>query len=108
MPTAAKPENNNLVLTALFKQIDMGRTGIINFKRLAEDIPVNGENAARHRWTRVLESLGIREKMGKSKDDGKESEGVESVLREGSEVESPMKGVKRKMEDEEFIDEEQQ
>ncbi|RAL67402.1 hypothetical protein DID88_008157 [Monilinia fructigena] len=57
MPTTAETENKNLVLTALFKQIGVGRSGTINFKRLAEDIPVNGENAARHRWLRCKNSF---------------------------------------------------
>ncbi|KAF7864480.1 hypothetical protein EAF04_006613 [Stromatinia cepivora] len=57
MPTSAETENNNLVLGALFKQIDVGGHGTINFKQLAKDIPVNGENAARHRWKRFKESI---------------------------------------------------
>lgn len=52
MSTDAETQNNNLVLTALFKQIDIGAHGAINFKRLAEDIGVNGQNAARHRFHR--------------------------------------------------------
>ncbi|TGO49953.1 hypothetical protein BCON_0195g00090 [Botryotinia convoluta] len=52
MSTDAETQNNNLVLTALFKQIDIGAHGAIDFKRLADDIGVNGQNAARHRFTR--------------------------------------------------------
>ncbi|TGO20834.1 hypothetical protein BPAE_0262g00110 [Botrytis paeoniae] len=52
MSTDAETQNNNLVLTALFKQIDIGAHGAVNFKRLAEDIGVNGQNAARHRFNR--------------------------------------------------------
>ncbi|TGO14366.1 hypothetical protein BTUL_0054g00350 [Botrytis tulipae] len=52
MSTDAETQNNNLVLTALFKQIDIGAHGAINFKRLAEDMGVNGQNAARHRFHR--------------------------------------------------------
>ncbi|TGO40681.1 hypothetical protein BHYA_0033g00350 [Botrytis hyacinthi] len=52
MSTDAETQNNNLVLTALFKQIDIGAHGFINFKRLAEDMDVNGQNAARHRFHR--------------------------------------------------------
>ncbi|APA07698.1 predicted protein [Sclerotinia sclerotiorum 1980 UF-70] len=57
MPTSTETENNNLVLRALFKQIDVGGHGTINFKQLAKDIPVNGENAARYRWKRFKESI---------------------------------------------------
>ncbi|KAK6592142.1 hypothetical protein H4I96_12002 [Botrytis cinerea] len=52
MPADAETRNNNLVLTALFKQIDIGAHGAIDFNRLAEDIGVNGQNAARHRVNR--------------------------------------------------------
>ncbi|TGO67282.1 hypothetical protein BOTNAR_0045g00260 [Botryotinia narcissicola] len=38
MSTDAETQNNNLVLTALFKQIDIGAHGAINFKSLAEDM----------------------------------------------------------------------
>ncbi|KAI9647040.1 hypothetical protein NHQ30_005042 [Ciborinia camelliae] len=126
--------NNNLVLNALFKQIKIGR---IDFPRLAKDMGVNGENAARHRWKRVLESFG-KDKKGKGRDvrkedeeDGKESDGVTSsplkveantkvarkkiagsplkneVARQGSWMETPKQGGKRKMEDEDLTDEEQ-
>ncbi|KAF7907103.1 uncharacterized protein EAF01_004690 [Botrytis porri] len=52
MSTDAETQNNNLVLRALFKQIDIGAHGAIDFKRLADDIGVNGQNAARHRFNR--------------------------------------------------------
>ncbi|KAA8572353.1 hypothetical protein MFRU_003g04180 [Monilinia fructicola] len=126
--TAAETKNNTMVLTALIKQIEIGR---IDFKRLARDIPVNGQNAARHRWLRVLISLGIRDKQGRGRDDREEGDEATSstekvkanskairkqlggsplkneVSREESEVETPSKGGKRKVEDEDLTDEEQ-
>ncbi|KAB8300423.1 hypothetical protein EYC80_000597 [Monilinia laxa] len=126
--TAAETKNNTMVLTALIKQIEIGR---IDFKRLAEGIPVNGENAARHRWLRVLVSLGIRDKQSRGRNDHMEGDEATSspaktkanskvirkrlgssplkneVLREDSEVVTPKKGGKRKVEDKDLTDEEQ-
>ncbi|TEY65549.1 hypothetical protein BOTCAL_0139g00160 [Botryotinia calthae] len=52
MPADAETQKNNLVLTALFKQMDIGAHGAIDFNRLAGDIGVNGQNAARHPFNR--------------------------------------------------------
>lgn len=137
--TTADINNNNLVLPAVFKQITIGR---IDFRRLADDMGL-GENAARHRYRRMLESFGIKSGGGGSGDDdknaenkdgnkdGEKSDGVASspvkveantkvvrkkltgsplkneIKREGSWVETPNKGGKRKVEDEDVTDEEQ-
>ncbi|KAF7958120.1 hypothetical protein EAE96_003684 [Botrytis aclada] len=149
-PTLADVNNSNLVISGLFKQIEIRR---IDFTRLAEDMGVSGPNAARHRWDRLLKSMGIGksnragdndrlddeqnhgEKSGNK--DGKEegekrNEAASSPLkveantkvtrtnlpgsplkfeitREGSGLESPKKGGKRKMEDTDgyFTDEKQ-
>ncbi|KAJ8068707.1 hypothetical protein OCU04_002406 [Sclerotinia nivalis] len=133
----AEIDNNNLVMSALFNQITVGR---IDFTRLAKDMGVNGQNAARHRWRRFLESFEIKNKKGKGKDDSKddgkkdkeESDGDASspvkveantkvartklagsplkyeISREESGVETPKKGGKRKMDDEGLTDEEQE
>ncbi|CAD6440112.1 eae33434-1c59-4f6e-acae-8ff0b68b54d6 [Sclerotinia trifoliorum] len=133
---ATKTENNNLIMSALFKQITVGR---IDFKRLAKDMGVKGQNAARHRWRRLLESFGIKDKNGKGKDDSKgdgnegkeESDGDASspvkveantkvartklagsplkyeISREESVLETPKKSGKRKIDDADMADEEQ-
>lgn len=127
----ANIKNLNMVLTALFKQIPIGR---VDFKRLAKDMGVNGENAARHRYARALASLGIRDSKDKNQvgDKDAESDGSMSspgkvqanskasrtqlsgsplkneILREGSELETSKKGRKRKIKDEDLTDQEQE
>ncbi|KAF5879152.1 uncharacterized protein Bfra_006356 [Botrytis fragariae] len=71
-PTLADVNNNNLVMRALFKQLKIGR---IDFIRLAEDMGVNGQNAARHRWIRLLRSLGISRPNRAVGDEGRDDGG---------------------------------
>ncbi|KAF7927685.1 uncharacterized protein EAE98_006067 [Botrytis deweyae] len=70
-PTPADVNNNNLVMRALFKQIEIGR---IDFARLAQDMGVNGQNAARHRWIRLLNSFGISRPSRAGGDNGGDDE----------------------------------